>query len=101
MVGEDLNSEKKSNVSGVVLVAAPGTGFESLAVLPEFPLSTRTGKAEGPKILMGVEGNRLGVTIVVEPLHTSHGSPQSFVVFFQDAEITEKRRSTTMPASAS
>lgn len=40
------------------------------------------------KIVMGVNGNRLGVTIVVEPLLNNPGEPQAYVIFFHDAEIT-------------
>ncbi len=41
------------------------------------------------KIVMGLNGDRLGVSIIVEPLNNNPGEPQAFVVFFQDAEITE------------
>lgn len=40
------------------------------------------------KIIMGVNGSRLGVTIVIEPLLNSPGEPQAFVIFFHDAEVT-------------
>lgn len=41
------------------------------------------------KILMGLNGSKLGVSIAVEPLLTNPGEPHAFVVFFQDAEVTE------------
>jgi two-component sensor histidine kinase len=41
------------------------------------------------KILMGLNGGRLGVTIIVEPLLIDPREPQAFVVFFQDTGITE------------
>ncbi len=42
------------------------------------------------KIVMGLNGNRLGVSIIVEPLLSNPGQPQTFVVFFQDAEISDE-----------
>ena len=44
------------------------------------------------KIVVGLNGNRLGVSLAVEPLLTSPGEPQAFVVFFQDSEITEDEK---------
>lgn len=41
------------------------------------------------RIVMGLNGNRVGVSLAVEPLPNSPGEPQAFVVLFQDAEIAE------------
>ncbi|MGE3873585.1 MAG: CheR family methyltransferase [Parvibaculaceae bacterium] len=51
--------------------------------------ATERSAVRTDKILIGLNGNRLGVVIVIEPLLNSPGEPQAFVVFFQDAEITE------------
>ncbi len=51
--------------------------------------ATERTSVKTDKILMGLNGSRLGVSLIVEPLLNNPGEPQAFVIFFQDAEITE------------
>lgn len=41
------------------------------------------------KIVMGQNGDRLAVSIIVEPLLEEPGEPQAFAVFFRDAEVAD------------
>src|SRR5262249_54513734 len=54
--------------------------------------STERTSIKTDKIFMGLNGSRLGVSLIGEPLVKNAGGPQAFVVFFQDAEITEDEK---------